>query len=907
MDRVELLATIKKAKRSSETRLNLSRGSIRELPEEIGQLTSLTSLSLDFNELIELPKSIGQLVNLRSLDLSANQLTRLPESIGNLTKLTSLHLSANQLTRLPESIGYLANLICLEVIDNKLISLPDCIGNLTKLETLDARSNKIKNLPQSLRGLICLETLWLWENNLESLPDSIKNLASLKSLNLGENRLNSLPNLIGKLNLLEDLTLHSNQIETLPESIGHLASLVNLDLRSNQIKALPDSIVNLSSLRNIDLSSNQIYQFPDSVTHLKRLEKLNLRENQLSVLPDSIGRMKGLIELNCNANRLEYIPESIGELEHLESLVLYKNNLQDLPNSIAILPKLREDQFFFGENPWTEIPPEIVKQGSRSILRYCRQRLIEGSDDCLYEAKLLIVGEGGAGKTSLANKLINSKYQLKLEGSSNPEKSTEGIDVLHLNFRHPSGNFFRINIWDFGGQEIYHATHQFFLTKRSLYLLVADTRQDSTDFNYWLEVVELLSEASPTLIIKNEKQNRPCKVNENQLRSRFLNLKDVLPTNLSINRGLAEIVSAVYHHISQLPHIGTPLPKTWVRVRSALETDSRNYITQNEFLDLCATHGFKNHEDKLQLSEYLHDLGVCLHFQEDDILQRYVILKPEWGTTAVYKVLDTPKVLAAFGHFTIEDLKVIWADQQHADMRPELLRLMENFKLCYEIPHRPKTYIAPQLLSPNEPEYQWSDTDNLIVRYQYEFMPKGIITRFIVGMHRLIDHELVWKDGVILTDRDARAEIIEDRYHKGIRIRISGQLKRSLLEKIRGEFDNIHYSYNKTEDPPEKHRLRYQEYIPCNCLVCNGSQIPHSYALQDLQKRLKDNRHEIECNISYQMVNVQGLIDDTMCPDAHARSTEKGDDRNIINNYYGDRVGGDKMGGDKVGGDKTTQ
>ncbi len=43
---------------------------------------------------------------------------------------------------------------------------------------------------------------------------------------------------------------------------------------------------------------------------------------------------------------------------------------------------------------------------------------------------------------------------------------TQGIDVLHLNFRHPSGNFFRINIWDFGGQEIYHATHQFFGSPR---------------------------------------------------------------------------------------------------------------------------------------------------------------------------------------------------------------------------------------------------------------------------------------------------------------------------------------------------------------------------------------------------------------------------------------------------------
>jgi len=31
-------------------------------------------------------------------------------------------------------------------------------------------------------------------------------------------------------------------------------------------------------------------------------------------------------------------------------------------------------------------------------------------------------------------------------------------------------------------------------------------------------------------------------------------------------------------------------------------------------------------EDQLRLSRYLHDLGVCLHFQDDSTLKHYVIL-----------------------------------------------------------------------------------------------------------------------------------------------------------------------------------------------------------------------------------------------------------------------------------------
>jgi internalin A len=765
-----------------------------------------TKLNLSGMQIKELPESIGQLTNLTDLDLRSNQLTALPESIGQLTNLTDLYLGSNQLAALLESIGELTKLTSLNLRSNQLAVLPGSIGELTKLTSLDLRSNKLTSLPES----------------------------------------------IGQLTNLTDLHIHSNQLTSLPESIGQLTKLTFLDLRSNQLTSLPESIGQLTNLTDLHLYANQLTASPESIRQLKKLTSLDLSYNQLIALPESVRQLTKLTSLDLSSNKLTVLPESIGQLKNLTHLDISSNQLTALPESIVQLTGLK--RFEASGNLFNDIPLEIKLKGGLAIRDYYRQRLEENTD-YIYEAKLLIIGEGGAGKTSLANKLIDSNYILKLEGTPTPEKSTEGIDILRLNFPRPSGNSFRINIWDFGGQEIYHATHQFFLTKRSLYLLIADTRQDNTDFNYWLEVVELLTEASPTLIIKNEKQDRPCEVNENQLRGRFPNLEKILPTNLATNRGIPEILTAVQHHISQLPHIGTPLPKNWVNVRKALETDSRNHITQQEFLDLCDTHGFKRHEDKLQLSGYLHDLGVCLHFQDDDLLQRYIILKPEWGTTAVYKVLDTPKVRNAFGHFTSKDLKTIWADDQYATMRPELLQLMKNFKLCYEIPHRPKTYITPQLLSANQPAYSWNDTDNLIVRYKYDFMPKGLLTRFIVEMHRLIDNDLVWKEGVILTQDNARAEVIETYYKKNIRIRISGPLKKPLLEAIRHEFNKIHDSYE---------RLRYQEYIPCNCSICKGSQTPFSYPLNRLQERLKNDRKTIECDISYEMVQVRSLIDDAI-------------------------------------------
>ena len=733
--------------------------------------------------------------------------------------------------------------------------------------SLDLSFKRIKELPSEIGQLTNLTSLSVSNNKLTTLPESIAQLTNLTSLALSYNRLTTLPDSIGKLTNLIGFYITYNQLTTLPDSIGELISLDTLYLDNNQLTSLPESIGNLTNLTNLILWSNKLTILPESIVQLINLEVLQLNINQLKALPENIGELQKLRELNVTKNQLVSLPQSLSNLSKLSMLTVSSNQLN--------------------------LPPEIDRRRKpETILEFLRQRREEG-DDYIYEAKLIIIGEGGAGKTSLANKLIDSNYPLKLEGTPTPEKSTEGINVLRLDFHHSNGNPFRINLWDFGGQEIYHATHQFFLTKRSLYLLVADTRQDNTDFNYWLEVVELLTEASPTLIIKNEKQDRPCEVNENQLRGRFPNLEKILPTNLATNRGLPDILTAVQHHISQLPHIGTPLPKTWVNVRKALETETRNHITQAEFLDLCDTQGFKRREDKLQLSGYLHDLGVCLHFQEDPILKNLIILKPEWGTTAVYKALDTKTVRTNLGCFTQTDLATIWADAQYADMRDELLQLMKNFKLCYEIPHRPKTYIAPQLLSSNQPNYTWNDTDNLILRYHYEFMPKGMLTRFIVEMHKLIDGELVWKDGVILKDNNAQAEVIEARYRNEINIRISGKIKKSLLENIRYEFKKIHDSYE---------RLKYQEYIPCNCDTCKGSQTPFSYSLNRLQERLKNDRHEIECDISYTMVSVRELIDDAIGSNAHLQNPGRSHNEYHI---HGDWVGGDKVGQDKVGGNKT--
>ena len=836
--------------------LNLSGNQLTSLPGEIGKLTNLQSLNLYNNQLTSLPGEIGKLTNLQSLDLSSNQLTSLPGEIGKLTNLQSLDLRYNQLTSLPGEIVQLTNLQSLDLSSNQLTSLPGEIGKLTNLQSLDLRYNELTSLPGEIGKLTNLQSLNLNYNELTSLPGEIGKLTNLQSLNLNNNELTSLPGEIGKLTNLQSLDLNNNELTSLPGEIGKLTNLQSLNLNYNELTSLPGEIGKLTNLQSLNLNYNELTSLPGEIGKLTNLQSLNLNYNELTSLPGEIGKLTNLQSLNLNYNELTSLPGEIGKLTNLQSLDLNNNQLTSLPGEIGELIKLKK--LYLRGNP-VPIPPEILRRDGifeepdnvKEILDFYFRIQDPNETESLYEAKFLIIGEGGAGKTSLAKKIEDENYQLKSD-----EESTQGIDVIQWKFSLDNGNEFRVNIWDFGGQEIYHQTHQFFLTKRSLYALVADSRREDTNFYWWLKVAELLSDNSPVLIIKNEKQDRQRKVNERQLRGEFLNLKEVLATNLETNRGLTEIKEAIQNYITRLPHVGTPLPKLWVRVRAAIENHSSNYLTLEEYRQLCQVNNLTNRQDMLRLSRYLHDLGVCLHFQDDSTLKHYVILKPEWGTTAVYKVLDNTTVIKNLGCFSQDNLADIWQDREYAEMRDELLQLMMRFKLCYPIPNRPSNYIAPQLLDIEQPDYTWNKTSNLILRYQYDFMPRGILTRFIVETHPWIEQQkLVWRSGVILNKDKTRAEVIENYNQREIKVRVAGNRSKELLAVVTHELDKIHRSFE---------RLQYQTLVPCNCKECAGSENPYTYPLDNLRKRLNAGRYEIECDNSYEMVDVRGLIENFM-------------------------------------------
>jgi Leucine-rich repeat (LRR) protein len=70
--------------------LTLEGNKIKNLPENIGNLKTLTKLNLSNNQITNIPESIGSLTNLKELYLTNNQVKHLPLSMSNTSKLTNL-------------------------------------------------------------------------------------------------------------------------------------------------------------------------------------------------------------------------------------------------------------------------------------------------------------------------------------------------------------------------------------------------------------------------------------------------------------------------------------------------------------------------------------------------------------------------------------------------------------------------------------------------------------------------------------------------------------------------------------------------------------------------------------------------------------------------------------------------
>jgi internalin A len=641
---------------------------------------------------------------------------------------------------------------------------------------------------------------------LTELPAEIAQLSQLQTLSLNGNQLTTLPPEIAQLSQLQWLDLSGNQLTTLPPEIAQLSQLQWLDLSGNQLTTLLPEIAQLSQLQGLLLSRTQLTTFPPEIAQLLQLRRLDLSGNQLTTLPPEIAQLLQLQTLSLSGNQLTTLLPEIAQLSQLQTLGLSYNRLTYLPLEIAQLSQLQK--LDLRNNP-LPIPPDILEKHDNptEIITYYLN-LIKAKRP-LNEAKMLLVGQGGVGKTSLVNRLLDNTY--------NPqENKTEGIAIRNWSITPVNQPPIRVNVWDFGGQEIMHATHQFFLTKRSLYLLVLDARQGENEsrLEYWLKIVHSFGEDSPILVIINKIDQQPLDLDRKGLLAKYPNLKAFFDISCQTGKGIDDLKVALTQWIDKLEHVHDPFPQAWFSVKDRLAKMQQDYLSYDDYVKLCQKENIQEEKSQRTLIGFMHDLGIALNFRDDPQrphLAETNILNPEWVTQGVYSLLNNHTLAQQHGVLNTTQLPELLNSHRYPTHKQHLIvEIMEKFELCFAFDGR-EQFLIPDLLGKEQVNQvkTWDYANSLAFQYHYDVLPPSVISRFIVRMHQRIWERTYWRTGVILAMDNNQALVRTDLEDKKVLIWVTGTDagKRALLAVIRAEFERIHKSISKlqvTEQVPYK-------------------------------------------------------------------------------------------------------
>jgi internalin A len=550
----------------------------------------------------------------------------------------------------------------------------------------------------------------------------------------------------------------------------------------------------------LDLNSNEFETIPAAVCSLDQLAILDLSRNYLIALRPEIGHLQNLVILNLSGdiegrNQLTSLPPEIGELTRLKRLDLSMTHLETLPPEIRQLTNLKELNL---RDTFLPIPTEVlwrIADPTTTIETYFSY--LVGQKRPLNEVKLVLLGEGGVGKTSLISRLLHDTYYP-------PMDKTEGIEIHSWEIANSrngkstsemSEPSIRLNVWDFGGQEIMHATHQFFLTKRTLYVLVLDNRLSEAEnrVDYWLTLIRSFGGDSPVLIVGNKRDQHALDLDRRGLLAAYPTVQAILETSCKTGEGILALRDAIAEQVLAMPHVSDPIVTTWFEIKAALEALDADYIPYGDYLRLCREKNVSNPDSQRVLLGFLHDLGVVLHFP-DPRLETTNILNPKWVTQGVYRILNTRLTFEEPGILTWSMLARILHDEPYQEKRLFILDMMQKFELCYEMLDRPHTYLIPDLL-PKEARDTGPWEGALSFEVHYPVLPGSILTRFIVRMHRHIKDQTVWRTGVLLFCEGNESIVRADLTANRITIAVRGpgpSGRRDLLTRIREYLGAIH-------------------------------------------------------------------------------------------------------------------
>lgn len=617
-----------------------------------------------------------------------------------------------------------------------------------------------------------------------------------------------------------------NSLNAIPDKIGELINLKRLTCggdwnngRSSwnrwSIKNL-SAIIRLQKLEYLNVSNNMLTTIK-GLNQLKKLTVAHLNNNEISVV-ESLTDVEYLEELYLSNNNIRTVI-FLQPLKNIKTIDLHQNDIRDLRPLEELISKIgiennkwKIDTLNIAQNPLEYPALDIVNLGKEAVLSTL-QDIKKLGRYINKDIKVILVGNSEAGKSTLVKYLDAEKYLDKKHGATlwmaeKTIKSKYKIELL--------GDTCTLHLFDFGGHDYYHDTHQLFYSSNTIYILLWDAKTNELAIRncvqedeqgkpvdvevqdypvkYWLESVKHYIQDieadnfefdiqrektynSSLLMIQNKvgKADQLVHLNNAYYTEHFPFIYDMI--NISIidpRRNLLHFDSILGEMLNNMSIIGASLPKYYETIKKAISIyQGAEILNIEQFLSFCNSL-LKTHIDISQcriMCRYLEQIGVILYSYNAQ--EEKVYLKKENIIKSIHQVLSD--LVDKKGEF---DLAYVSGKLEKSTEAADLIAIMKSFKMIFSHPYQ-DIYIAPLYL-PKLPEGKvklfLNDKIKPYRRFEYSgFIHKNVVlsvfdkyTKMIAQEKRSPQDDLFyyWKDGLIVK-KPSSDEIVMIKFHLG--------------------------------------------------------------------------------------------------------------------------------------------
>ncbi|MDB5341083.1 MAG: leucine-rich-repeat protein, partial [Planctomycetaceae bacterium] len=382
------------------------------------------------------------------------------------------------------------------------------------------------------------------------------------------------------------------------------------------------------------------------------------------------------------------------------------------------------------------------------------------------------------------------------------ELETPGINVEPLELKCPEG-LATGHVWDFGGQEFLHGTHQIFLSERCVYLLVLEGRESNweTETDYWLRFIQSFGSDSPVVVVLTKYDTHPFSVDRYGLQERCPQIVGFVETDAFTGRGIEVLRELVAETVGKMKDVWLGVPKKWHRIKSTLAEMPQSFLEYGDYQRLCQNLGVDEAGKQDSLAKTLHRLGIALNFRDHQRLRETSVLKPKWVTEAIYGLIRFAQKKESHGVLKLDWLSqaLLPTSEYPTAKHGFVLELMEKFEVAFQLDGT-QSWLIPELLREDQPEAfsEFRGPQARRLRFFYpDALPPGLLPRFIVRTHEMSEAhpQWRWRTGVILEWADCRALVRLNRSERRTEVSVidgTPEDQQKFFDLIRAHLTELH-------------------------------------------------------------------------------------------------------------------